>query len=164
MSTTSLTVSRTRDWEGLVGWIVFSLAASWTGLFFSPDSWYTSLNKPAWNPPAAVFGPVWTTLYILMGLAVWLVWREGGWKEQWKLLTLFLVQWVLNMAWTPLFFGLHQPGWALLELIVLWALVLITGIGFWRVRRLAGVLWIPYFLWLTFATALNFSIWRMNTA
>ncbi|HWL51454.1 MAG TPA: TspO/MBR family protein [Chthoniobacteraceae bacterium] len=163
MKTSSLTVSRPRDWEGLIGWLVFSLAAAWTSLFVSTGGWYESLDKPAWNPPSAVFGPVWTVLYVLIGLAAWLVWREGGWKAQWKPLSLFLVQWILNTAWTPLFFGLHQPGWALFELIVLWGLAVATGIAFWRVRQLAGVLWLPYLLWLTFAVALNFSIWRLNT-
>ncbi len=150
------------EFLGLIGWLVLCLAASGTGAFVSTGGWYESLNKPGWNPPSAIFGPVWLVLYLLMGLAAWLVWREGGWRAQWKVLSCFLVQWVLNAAWTPLFFGLHRPGWALVEIVILWVVVVITGIGFWKVRRLAGLLWLPYFLWLSFAVALNFAIWRLQ--
>lgn len=147
---------------GLAGWLALCFAASATGIFIGPGEWYQNLEKPSWNPPSAVFGPVWTVLYALMGVAAWLVWREGGWKAQSKVLTLFLVQWVLNAAWTPIFFGLHRPGWAFVEVVALWVVAVMTGIGFWKVRRLAGILWIPYVLWLSFAAVLNFTIWRLQ--
>ena len=105
---------------------------------------------------------MWTLLYVLMGIAAWLVWREGGWRVQRWPLGLYLAQWTLNALCTPLFFGLHRPGLAFAEILVLDLTVLATLIAFWRVKRLAGALLVPYLLWVAFATVLNGSIWRLN--
>jgi len=107
-------------------------------------------------------GAVWTLLYSMMAVAAWLVWRDGGWKAQKRALGLYLAQWALNALWTPLFFGLHRPGLAFAEIIALDVAVLGTLIAFWHVRRAAGLLLVPYALWVLFATILNCAIWGMN--
>jgi tryptophan-rich sensory protein len=152
-----------RQMLALLGWLALCFAAAGTAAFVSPGGWYAGINKPAWNPPAWVFGPAWTFLYVTMAVAAWLVWREGGWRNQGKALGLFVLQWALNALWTPLFFGLHRPGLALIDILALWLAILATLIAFWRVRRAAGILLLPYLAWVTFATALNFTIWRMNS-
>lgn len=129
---------------------------------FRPGEWYLQLAKPAWTPPNGIFGPVWTVLYASMGVAAALVWRQGGLAAAWKPLILFGVQLGLNAAWSWIFFGLHRPGLAFAEIVVLWVSILGTLILFWQVRPLAGGLLLPYLLWVSFAVALNFSIWRMN--
>lgn len=146
----------------LVGWLTLCFAATGTAAFVSIDGWYAALQKPSWNPPAWVFGPAWTVLYISMAVAAWLVWREGGWKAQGRALGLFLVQWVLNALWTPLFFGLQRPGLAFAEIVILWLAIAATLAAFWRINKVAGVLLVPYLAWVTFAAALNFAIWRLN--
>jgi translocator protein len=151
-----------RKWVGLGGWILLPLLAGAFGSLFQPGQWFAELAKPTWNPPSWVFGPVWTTLYILMGVAAWLVWRRGGPIAR-GALTLFVVQLVFNAAWSWLFFGLQSPGLAFLDIILLWLLIIVTTVAFWRVRMAAGVLLLPYLAWVTFATALNFAIWRMNS-
>ena len=129
----------------------------------SVSSWYLTLTKPPWNPPSWVFGPVWTLLYILMGLAAWLVWRLGASDPKVRAaLILFGVQLVFNLLWSVLFFGLRSPGWALLEIVLLWALILATLVAFYRLRPAAGWLLVPYQLWVTFATVLNATIWSLN--
>lgn len=129
----------------------------------SVSSWYLTLTKPPWNPPSWVFGPVWTLLYILMGVAAWLVWRLGVGDPKVRVaLVLFGVQLLLNLLWSVLFFGLRSPGWALLEIVVLWAFILATLLAFYRLRPAAGLLLVPYQLWVTFATALNTAIWWLN--
>ena len=146
----------------LVGWLALCFAASGTAVFVSTGGWYADLRKPSWNPPAWIFGPVWTLLYVMMAVAAWLIWREGGWKAQGQALGLFLLQWLLNALWTPLFFGMHRSGLAFAEIIMLW-LVLAATLGlFWRVRKAAGALLMPYLAWVSFAAALNFTIWRLN--
>lgn len=146
----------------LIGWLVLCFAAAGTGVFVSTDGWYAAVHKPSWNPPAWLFGPAWTLLYITMAVAAWLVWREGGWKAQGRTLGLFLLQWLLNALWTPLFFGLHRPGLAFAEIVLLWLAIAATLVSFWRVRQLAGILLVPYLAWVSFAAALNFTIWRLN--
>lgn len=146
----------------LVGWLILCFAASGTGVFISTDGWYTGLRKPAWTPPGWLFGPVWMLLYAMMGVAAWLVWREGGWKRQGRALGLFLLQWVLNALWTPLFFGLHLPGPAFAEIVLLWMAIVATVVAFARVRTTAAVLLVPYLIWVTFAAGLNFALWRLN--
>ena len=133
-------------------------AGAWTT---SPD-WYSTLAKPSWSPPAWVFGPVWTVLYALMAVSAWLVWREGGWARQRRPLMLYLVQLILNAAWTPLFFGLRQPGLAFAEIVLLWLAILITLLAFMRARPLAAWLFAPYLAWVSFAAVLNFTLWRLN--
>lgn len=146
----------------LGGWLVVCFTAATTGAVFPPGDWYAQLHKPAWNPPNWVFGPVWTLLYITMAIAAWLVWRRGGFMAQKKPLSLFLLQLFLNGLWTPLFFGLHWPGLALLDLLLLWLALLATVIAFWKVRPLAGALLVPYLVWVSFAGALNCALWRLN--
>ena len=127
-----------------------------------PGEWYASLAKPPWNPPSFVFAPVWTTLYVLMGIAAWLVWREAGFSGARAALSLFLVQLVLNALWSYLFFGMQKPMFAFFEIIVLWCMILATLVAFWRVRPMAGVLLIPYVCWVSFASVLNYQLWRLN--
>ena len=147
----------------LFAWLVFCLSASATAVFLSTGGWFAKLHKPSWNPPSWVFGPVWTLLYILMAIAAWLVWRQGGWKSQRLALGAFLLQWLLNALWTPLFFGMHQLGLAFGEIILLWLVLALTAILFWQVKKSAGWLLLPYLAWVSFAAALNFSIWRLNS-
>jgi translocator protein len=159
---TPLIPHRNRQSLALVGWCALCLATAATGIFVSIDGWYASLHKPSWNPPAWIFGPVWTVLYLMMGMAAWLVWREGGWNARQRPLGLFLGQLLLNAIWTPLFFGMHQIGLALIDISVLWLSIAATLIVFWQVRRPAGLLLVPYLAWVSFAAFLNFTLWRMN--
>jgi tryptophan-rich sensory protein len=126
------------------------------------STWYASLNKPSWTPPGWVFAPVWTTLYAAMGVAAWLVWREGGWRQQKLPLIIFLAQLTLNFAWSMVFFGLRQIMWALIDIVALWLLIVLTIRVFVRVNRAAAWLLAPYVAWVTFATALNAAIAWMN--
>ena len=152
-----------KPWIGLALWLVVSMAAGWVGSQFSPGEWYASLSKPSWNPPSTVFAPVWTLLYILMGVSAWLVWREQGFDGARAALVIFIVQLVLNGLWSYLFFGLNNPMAAFIEILALWLLILITLVLFWRVKPLAGVLLLPYLGWIGFASVLNFTLWRMNS-
>ena len=149
---------------GLVGWLVVSFAASAVGAVASiqAKSFYSHLAQPAWAPPAGIFGPVWTVLYALMGIAAWLVWRSGGFRPNRKALTLFLLQLAFNSLWSWLFFAWHRGAWALADVLVLWILIVATLVSFWRLRPLAGALLIPYLLWVSFASALNYSVWQLN--
>lgn len=147
---------------GLIAWLVFCFAAAATGFFVSIDAWFESLNKPSWNPPSWLFGPVWTTLYAMMAVAAWLVWRRGGWKTHARALGMFCLQWLFNALWTPLFFGAHRPDLAFLDIALLWCALAVTAVLFWRANKVAGALLLPYLAWVTFAAALNLTIWRMN--
>jgi benzodiazapine receptor len=123
---------------------------------------YGLLAKPSWAPSPRVFGPVWTVLYVLMAVAAWLVWRTGGLSAAKGPLALYLAQLALNALWTWLFFGWRSGGWALLEIVALWLILVLTLVSFWRVRAVAGVLLLPYWAWVTFAAALTAEIWRRN--
>lgn len=149
-----------RIWLVLAVWILASLSAGFIGSRFPPGEWYAGLEKPSYNPPGWIFGPVWTVLYVLMGIAVWLVWKERGFSPA---VCLFIAQLVLNALWSYLFFGANRPDLAFLEIVVLWILILLTMILFWRIRTAAGVLFLPYLLWVSFASVLNFALWRMNS-
>ena len=120
--------------------------------------WYAGLHKPAFNPPNAVFAPVWTTLYVLMAVAAWRVWRKAGVRP----LGLYVVQLALNFAWSFIFFGAHAVGAALLEIALLFVAVAFTMRAFWRLDRVAGWLFVPYAAWVFFAGVLNAAIWRLN--
>jgi tryptophan-rich sensory protein len=146
----------------LVGWLLLCFSASASAAFGSPDAWYAALHKPTWNPPPWIFGPVWSLLYGMMAFAAWMVWKQGGWRQQRGPLGWFLVQWALNAAWTPLFFGLHLPGLAFLEMLLLWAAITWTIRCFWTVKKAAAALLVPYWLWVGFAALLNFTLWRLN--
>jgi tryptophan-rich sensory protein len=128
----------------------------------SVDSWYQSLDKPSWTPPDMLFGPVWTVLYILMGIAAWLVWKRAGDRMIHRPLAFYALQLLLNACWSFIFFGLRNPGAALIEIFFLWAAIVITITLFARVDRKAAWLLAPYLAWVSFAVALNFAIWRLN--
>ena len=147
----------------LAGWLLLCFAPASLGAFFGPDQWYASLTKPSWNPPGWIFGPVWTALYAMMAVAAWLVWQQGGWRKNRNALLLFLVQLALNALWTPLFFGLRRPGLAFAEIVLLWLAIIATLAAFRPIRRVAAWLLVPYLGWVTFAAALNFSLWRLNS-
>ncbi|MEW6439924.1 MAG: TspO/MBR family protein [bacterium] len=155
-------MNRARNALGLIGWLAVSLAAGWIGSRFMPGAWYASLEKPAWTPPDAVFAPVWTALYVLMGLAAWLVWRRAGFTGAGTALWLFFAQLVLNALWSYLFFGAHRIDVAFFEVVVLWAVILVVTVLFWRKVRVAGALMLPYLVWVGFAACLNFALWQMN--
>jgi len=143
----------------LAGFVLLTFLAPLAGAWMPPGEWYRSLNKPSWTPPPWVFGPAWTFLYLSMAVAAWGVWRRAGWSSP---LHWWLAQLVLNAVWTPLFFGLRQPGLAFAEIALLWLAVAISTAKFFPVVRWAGALMVPYLLWVTFAAALNFALWRMN--
>ncbi len=124
--------------------------------------YFDALRKPPLTPPPAVFGPAWTALYLLMGIAAWLVWREGLDRRTALALGLFAAQLILNFAWSLIFFGQHRAGLALIEIALLWLTILATILAFWRVRRAAGALLLPYLAWVSVATYLNAGIWRLN--
>jgi translocator protein len=155
-------MSRRKTIVGLFGWLLLCFAASAVGALFMPGEWYAALNKPDWNPPGWIFGPVWTMLYVMMAVAAWLVWQRGGFAVQRRPLGLFLVQLALNMLWTLLFFGLRQPGVAFAEILLLWLVILATLLAFRSVSRAAAWLLAPYLAWVSFAAVLNGVIWRLN--
>ena len=146
------------------GWLFVCFAAPAISGFIGaiPGEWYAALKKPAWNPPGWIFGPVWTALYSMMAVSAWLVWKQGGWKAQRRPLALFLVQLVLNAAWTPLFFKLQAPGWAALDIILLWLAIVTTIRAFRPVSNYAAIMLWSYLAWVSFAAVLNITIWRLN--
>lgn len=151
---------------GLAGWLAASFVTGGIGAVASASaaSFYGGLAQPSWAPPAWVFGPVWTVLYILMGVAAWLVWREHGFRGAAVALRLYVAQLVANALWTWIFFAWHQGALSLAEIVVLWLLIAGTLLAFWRLHRLAALLLVPYLAWVSFATALTFSLWRLNPA
>ncbi|MBN1544010.1 tryptophan-rich sensory protein [Candidatus Woesearchaeota archaeon] len=133
------------------------------GSFFTASSvgaWYAALNKPAFNPPGWVFGPVWITLYTMMGISLYLVWRSGS--RSWFVFGVFGLQLVLNALWSILFFGFHAPGIAFAEITILWLSIMATTVLFFSISRAASYLLVPYLLWVSFAALLNFMLWRLN--
>jgi benzodiazapine receptor len=124
--------------------------------------WYAGLRKPGWTPPAWLFGPVWTALYLSMAVAAWLVWRRVGLSGAAVPLAVFGLQLALNLAWSIIFFGRNNIGLALVDIVLLWLAIVATIFAFRHVSVLAGWLLVPYLIWVTFAAALNFSIWSMN--
>ena len=161
---TNIQNSKVRNTIGFIVVLGITFAAAAAGGWASANApgFYGVLNQPSWSPPAAVFGPVWTVLYLLMAVAAWLVWKEGWKQEVRRALSFYLAQLMLNALWTWVFFVWRLGGWALAEISVLWVLILLTTIGFYRVRPLAGLLLVPYLAWVTFAAALNTVLWRMN--
>lgn len=150
----------------LVGWVFLCFSAAWIGSAFTlPQipTWYAQLNKPSFNPPNWIFGPVWSTLYLLMAVAAWLVWRRAGWSTARVALGLFCFQLMLNTVWSILFFGLESPATSAVDVVLLWVTILATIIGFWRYDRVAACLLVPYLAWVGFASVLNFTIVAMNS-
>ncbi|MBB3219697.1 TspO/MBR family protein [Pseudoduganella umbonata] len=148
----------------LAGWLLVTFAAAALGAWASQDApqFYAQLSKPDWAPPAGVFGPVWTALYLLMAIAAFLVWRMRGFSTAPRTLWLYLVQLAANALWSWLFFAWHLGGAAFAEVLLLWALVLATTVAFWKARRIAGVMLLPYLVWVTFAAGLTFACWQRN--
>ncbi len=160
----------------IIAIVVSELAGIIGSVFTTPSipMWYAGLVKPAFNPPSWVFGPVWTTLFALMGVSAWLVWkklysrfrgndRENGNDKRIKIaLGIFISQLVLNTLWSIIFFGLHSPGGAFIEIILLWLAILATIIAFAKISQPAAWLLVPYILWVSFASFLNYSIWQLN--
>jgi tryptophan-rich sensory protein len=160
----------------LITAIVISELAGIIGTIFTTSSiqtWYATLTKPVLNPPSFIFGPVWTTLYALMGIAAFLVWssyakatedKNKGWdrKDIRKALGVFLFQLVLNAAWSIIFFGLHSPLWALVNITLMWLTIVWTMVLFYKISKPAMWLLVPYILWVSFAAYLNYSIWILN--
>jgi translocator protein len=155
-------LTRSQSLLGLGISIALGFAVAFFGAQFPPGAWYEQLAKPAFTPPNALFGPVWTAIYVMMGVAAWLVWREKGLHHAAGPLTLYASQLALNAAWSWLFFGLQRPDLALADIVVLWVAILATMVAFWRHHVVAGALFIPYLAWVSFAVLLNFSFWQLN--
>ena len=150
----------------LLAFVAACFAAALVGSAFTAPSvpeWYGSLARPSFTPPAWLFGPIWSVLYLAMAVAGWLVWRRQ--RESFTTLpqALFGGQLVLNVLWSILFFGLQAPGIALVEILILWAGIFATLLSFWRISTIAGWLFVPYLAWVSFAIILNFEIWRLNS-
>ena len=129
----------------------------------SVPEWYGTLAKPSWTPPASLFGPVWTVLYILIALAGWLAWRQSGPGVDYLTFGMYLLQLVLNSLWSGCFFALRNPGLALVDIVLLWLVILGTTYRFVGLSRMAVTLFVPYLIWVSYALVLNFEIWRINS-
>lgn len=149
---------------GLVVWLAIVFVAAAVGAAGSSDAstFYTQLIRPSWAPPASAFGPVWSVLYFLMAISAWLVWRERDAANVRPALMLFVAQLCANALWSWLFFAWHMGAAAFAEVLVLLVLIALTISSFWRIRRLAAVLLLPYVAWVAFASALTWSVWRSN--
>ena len=161
---TRVTPSRVNPWLALFGWLALVAAAGATGAIASADAtqFYAALDRPSWAPPSRLFGPVWTALYLAMGISAWLVWRERSWARARHALGLFVLQLAANALWSWLFFAWKQGAWAFADIVLLIVLVTATIVSFARIRRAAAWLLAPYLAWIAFAAALNFSVWQRN--
>lgn len=150
---------------GLLGWLSLSFATAAIGAVASAEAgaFYEQLVRPSWAPPQWLFAPVWTILYFLMGVAAWLVWRVHGFNEGRTALALFILQLCANALWTWVFFAWRQGGLAFAEITLLWCLIVATAVAFRRLNPVAAALLLPYLAWVTFASALTFSTWRLNS-
>lgn len=158
-------MKQSAPWLSLASFLVITFAVAGFGSYFTGSSvatWYPTLSKPTWTPPNWAFSPVWTVLYVMMATAGWIVWMRGRSSSAAVALGLFAVQLVLNAAWSWLFFGMRSVAAGLVDIALLWCAILATIIAFWRVSVLAGALMMPYLLWVSYAAALNFVIWKMN--
>jgi benzodiazapine receptor len=155
---------KSRQMLGLLGWASLTFTAAALGAFAAAEAsaFYAALARPSWAPPAWLFGPVWSVLYALMAAAAWLVWRDRGFVHARTALVVFIVQLAANALWSWLFFAWHQGALAVAEVLVLWCLIVATIVSFQRISILAAVLLYPYLAWVTFASALTLSIWRLN--
>jgi tryptophan-rich sensory protein len=156
------------NWLILAAFVAAALAVGAAGAFFSPGvsttagQWYAPLAKPEWAPPNTLFGPVWTALYVLMGASAWLIWRERYHRGRTAALAAYAIQLLLNAAWAPVFFGLKNIGAALFVIVALWLAIVWTIREFAVVKGLAAWMLAPYLIWVSFASALNLALWRMN--
>lgn len=153
---------RTKDLLGLAFWLLLTFGVAYLSSQFEPGEWYKTISKPSWTPPGWVFGPVWSLLYLSMGISAWLVWRKRASGAVKLPLSIYLVQLIVNGLWFWFFFGRQMIGAALIDLLILVFVVSINLVLFLRVDRKAGVLLVPYLLWISFAAVLNFQIWRLN--
>ncbi len=145
--------------------VLIAESAGIIGSIFTASSvrtWYVDLIKPLWNPPSWIFGPVWTVLYALMGISAYIVWQERSTSHVRTALFVYGVQLALNILWSAIFFGFKNPQIAFFEILVLLCFIIITTILFWRINVWAGVMLVPYILWVVFASYLNYTIWRLN--
>jgi tryptophan-rich sensory protein len=152
-------------WLSLGLFLVLAFAAAGIGAAATSTSvatWYASLHQPSWSPPNGIFAPVWTALYIAMAVAAWRAWQLGPPTAGRRTVSLYSAQLTLNALWSILFFGLRRPGAAFIDVCVLWALLLVMLVRFWRTDRLAGLIWLPYLAWVSFAAALNLAVWSLN--
>ena len=158
--------SAARQGLGLAAWLLASFVAAAVGGLASINAagFYGQLLQPAWAPPAWLFGPVWSVLFVLMGTSAWLVWRKRGFSGAGTALKLYLAQLVANALWSWLFFAWHQGALALAGIALLWLLIAGTIAAFWRHHQAAALLLLPYLAWVSFAAALNYSLWQMNPA
>ncbi|MCC4599752.1 tryptophan-rich sensory protein [Xanthomonas melonis] len=158
------TTSKQTRWLGLLGWLALCYAIAGLGAMASIQaaSFYAELVRPAWAPPGWLFGPVWTVLYGMMAVSVWLVWRSGGWTGARGALTLFVAQLALNGLWSWLFFAWHLGAWAFADIVALWLVLAATIGAFAKRHALAAWLLLPYLAWVSFAAALNFAVWQLN--
>lgn len=150
---------------GLAGWLLLCFTAAAVGSSVTlPQipTWYAELNKPSFNPPNWIFGPVWTALYLMMAISAWLVWLKSGWLDAPGALGVFCFQLLLNTAWSAIFFGLENPLAAAVEIVFLWLAIGATLLSFWKHSQLAALLLTPYLAWVSFAAVLNFSIVALN--
>ena len=156
--------SKSRQALGLVGWLLVAFAAAAAGGLASANAgdFYSELVRPTWAPPGWLFGPVWSVLYALMGIAAWLVWRARGFSGARAALFLFIAQLAVNALWTWLFFVWREGALAFAEIVLLWLMIAATIGLFWRVSKLAAVLLVPYLGWVSFASVLSFATWRLN--
>lgn len=157
---------KARDIVKLVVSLVACQLAGVVGSIFTTSAiptWYAALEKPPFTPPSWLFAPAWITLYLLMGISAFLIWRRGFDNRQVKIaLIIFLVQLVLNALWSVVFFGLESPLYGIVVIVVLWVAILLTMLRFWKLSTAAGALLLPYLLWVTFASMLNISIFILN--
>ncbi len=162
MTASPLSVSR--QFIGLLGWLLLTFATAAIGSVASIQAaeFYAQLTRPEWAPPAWLFGPVWSALYLLMAISVWLVWRQAGFATAKKALLLFLAQLAANALWSWLFFAWRLGAAAFAEILLLWCLIVATVVTFWRVNRLASALLLPYLGWVTFAAVLAYHMWQLN--
>lgn len=161
----SISRSATAQVVGLIAWFAVVFAAAAIGAVASSNapSFYAALDRPPWAPPAWLFGPAWTTLYVMMAISAFLVWRRHGFANARTALWLFLIQLALNALWTPLFFLWRQGALAFIEIILLWLWIVATIVAFWRLgSKVAATLLVPYLAWVSFATCLTWSIWQRN--
>jgi benzodiazapine receptor len=153
------------SWLSLLPFVVVCLAVAGIGALFTNSSvktWYPQLHRPEWTPPNWIFGPVWTTLYLMMAFSAWLIWRGSSWSAARFALLLFAIQLVLNMLWSAVFFGMRRIGAAFAEILLLWMMIIATTVAFYSLSLLAAWLLIPYIAWVGLASYLNFRIWQMN--
>lgn len=159
-------ISEKKQGIGFFVWILIVFTAAAAGSLASAQAgdFYAQLNLPAWAPPAGVFGPVWSVLYLLIAISGWIAWRENGLSGARTAFTLFFSQLLLNALWTWLFFAWRMGAVAFVEILILWVLIIATTVSFWRIKPLAGMLLLPYLGWVSFAAALTFSVWQRNPA